>query len=257
MNDNPQKPAALPKSKDRSEPIYLLEKVEKVREKGGVVFQLSVPEFKVRAGEIVAVVGPSGCGKSTLLDMLGLVLSASSADRFSLSFKDGSPLELKNLPEAQLALIRRRHIGYVLQTGGLLPFLSVGANIALPARLNGQPGVEKRVAAIATRLGIGDQLTKKPAHLSGGQRQRTAIARALVHQPAIVLADEPTAAVDELTALEIRDTFKELAEELNVALVLVTHDRSLAKGTAHRTMSFEISKPDGRTTASKVVEVQL
>lgn len=235
--------------------VYRLRNVRKVREKGGVTFELRVPEFTVRRGEFIAVVGPSGCGKSTLLDMLGLVLKPSEAQEFS--FRCGGEknglIGLAGLSERELADVRRRCIGYVLQSGGLLPFLSVRDNILLPCRLNGLRGAEN-VAALAGRLGIADQLGKKPQHLSGGQRQRVAIARALAHRPPFVLADEPTAAVDKLTAEEIQKQFKEISRQLGVTLVLVTHDLGLARAGADRIFSFKIARNSGEYTVSTLVE---
>ncbi|MGE4293851.1 MAG: ABC transporter ATP-binding protein [Desulfovibrio sp.] len=234
--------------------VYRLLDVCKLREKGGVSFELRIPEFTVRRGEFIAVVGPSGCGKSTLLDMLGLVLKPSEAREFA--FRCGGENELVSLAglkERRLAEVRRSCIGYVLQSGGLLPFLSVRENILLPCRLNDQRGAET-VAALAARLGIADQLGKKPQHLSGGQRQRVAIARALAHRPPFVLADEPTAAVDKLTAEEIQKQFKEISRQLGVTLVLVTHDLGLARSGADRIFSFRIRRDGPERTVSTLVE---
>jgi len=232
----------------------------KIREKGGVRFELRIPSLEAAAGEFLAVVGPSGCGKSTLLDMLGLVLSPDSADLFALAPRlktgTGAVVDLLNKPESVLSMLRRREIGYVLQSGGLLPYLTVLENILLPCQLNHYPveATETGAERIAQQLGIGEQLNKKPAHLSGGQRQRVAIARAMAHAPCLVLADEPTAAVDHLTALEIRDTFRALAREQGVALIMVTHDRNLIKGCADRTVTFDLRKIAPGHTLSTLVE---
>lgn len=239
---------------NHEQPLYHLRQVVKVREKGGTRFELSVPEMAVRPGRFIAVVGPSGCGKSTLLDLLGLVLQPSSAERMSLTLGDRT-VDLTDLPESGLAAVRQSCIGYVLQTGGLLPFLSVADNIRLPLKLNGRTDDEGRVEALAARLGIADQLSKKPAHLSGGQRQRAAIARALAHRPPIVLADEPTAAVDELAALEIRDVFKELTAELGVTLIMVTHNWELIRGAVDASYTFDLTKPRPDWTTAVVREV--
>ena len=129
-------------------------------------------------------------------------------------------------------------------------------NILLPCLLNRHPAepAAKEVERVAQQLGIRDQLTKKPAHLSGGQRQRVAIARAMAHGPCQVLADEPTAAVDHLTALEIRDAFRALAREQDVALIMVTHDRNLIKGCADRSVTFNVRKIAPGHTLSTLVE---
>lgn len=219
----------------------------KSREKGGMRFDLRIPSFRADAGEFVAVVGQSGCGKSTLLDMLGLVLRPDAAQEFSLvpRLKKRASVNLLRMPERMLALLRRREIGYVLQSGGLLPYLTVRANIMLPCRLNGYPedASEERAIMLAGILDIEEHLDKKPAFLSGGQRQRVAIARALAHSPKLVLADEPTAAVDNFTAREIRDAFRRIAAEQQVALIMVTHDRELIKGCTDRIVGFRIEKP--------------
>jgi len=241
-------------------PVLAVKNMVKIREKGGVRFELRIPSLEVAAGEFLAVVGASGCGKSTLLDMLGLVLKPDSAELFTLAprlkTRQGAKVNLLNKPERVLSLLRRREIGYVLQSGGLLPYLTVRENILLPCLLNRYPAdlAAKETERIAQQLGISDQLTKKPAHLSGGQRQRVAIARAMAHGPCQVLADEPTAAVDHLTALEIRDAFRSLAREQGVALIMVTHDRNLIKGCADRSVTFDVRKIASGHTLSTLVE---
>ncbi|MFH2132436.1 MAG: ATP-binding cassette domain-containing protein [bacterium] len=224
------------------------------RSQAGIHFQLIVPELDLAPGQFAAVVGPSGCGKSTLLDILGLVLKPLHIEHFSIAGTDG-PIDLTGLSQAKLAAVRSRHIGYVLQTGGLLPFLSVRQNIALPLRLNRQkdPGL---VEAIAKTLGIDEQLNKLPSFLSGGQRQRVAIARALVHKPRIVLADEPTAAVDELTAMEIRDQFRAISRKFGITTIMVTHDRSLLRGQVDRVFNFNIERKTCELTTSTLQEVE-
>jgi putative ABC transport system ATP-binding protein len=236
---------------------YRLRGVRKQREKGGTVFELQVPSLRILKGEFVAVLGPSGCGKSTLLDMLALVLRPTSAAELSVGVTQNGVPRLEDIlamDEKHLAWVRKKHIGYVLQNGGLLPFLSVRDNILLTCRLNHIRGREKGVDALGRRLGILDQLSKKPAHLSTGQRQRAAIARALVHAPAIVLADEPTASVDKLSALEIRNTFRELTRETGASLLMVTHDEALVRGAADRVLTFRIDRAGGGRTVSRLVE---
>lgn len=241
-------------------PVLTVKNMVKTREKGGVRFELRIPSLEVAAGEFLAVVGASGCGKSTLLDILGLVLKPDTAEIFALAPRlkngQGAKVNLLNKPESMLSMLRRREIGYVLQSGGLLPYLTVRENILLPCLLNRYPTeiAEKETERIAGQLGIADQLSKKPAHLSGGQRQRVAIARAMAHAPCLVLADEPTAAVDNLTALEIRDAFRALAREQRVTLIMVTHDRNLIKGCADRSVTFDVRKIAPSHTHSTLVE---
>jgi len=215
--------------------VYQLTQVVRKREKGGNLFELRIEEFNIRAGEFVAIVGESGCGKSTLLDMLGLALKPDSANNFKIRNS-----QVMGLGESDLADIRKSHIGYVLQTGGLLPFLTVKENILLPCRINGMDNMESHVEKLAERLNISNQLNKKPQFLSGGQRQRVAIARALAHRPPIVLADEPTAAVDKLTARKIMNEFKQLTKEMGVTLLMVTHDLDLVSKVADRMFTFYI-----------------
>lgn len=229
--------------------------VKKRREKGDQVFELHVPEFRIKRGEFISIVGESGCGKSTLLDMLGLLLTPTVCQRFHYSVRHPLPgADIERLNAPQLAAIRRRDMGYVLQSGGLLPFLRVRDNIRLPRRINGLAPDSAAVTRICDRLGIAGQLPKLPAFLSGGQRQRVAIARALAHEPPLVLADEPTAAVDKLTAREIRDTFKELTAQMGVTVIVVTHDLDLMLPVSDRAFTFELVKASGSHTISTCVE---
>lgn len=226
-------------------PVYHLLDVRKTRTKGGVTFILQVPDLTVNRGEFLAVVGPSGCGKSTLLDMLALVLAPSAAACFDIYVSLSDKIQhflIDSLSVNDKARIRGKHIGYVLQNGGLLPFLNVRENILLTAAISGVRVEPKEFDGLISRLGLGDQLGKKPQHLSGGQRQRVAVARALVHRPAIILADEPTAAVDYPTALDIRDELKELARAVDSAVIMVTHDRSLVQDIADAEVSFEVER---------------
>jgi putative ABC transport system ATP-binding protein len=223
----------------------------KIREKGGVSFELQVPQLDIRPGEFIAVVGPSGCGKSTLLDFLALVLRPTAYGAYNY-YSPAGRFDLGSLNEKGLANVRRSELGYVLQSGGLLPYLTVADNILLPARLNGLPLKlsKKYMVALAERLGIAGQLSKKPAHLSGGQRQRAAIARALIHRPRLVLADEPTAAVDFPTAKEICAIFRELTQTQGQALVMVSHDLNLVRQAADRFITFQLQRSTENHTVS-------
>ena len=206
------------------------------RHKNGASFTLEVPELEVKRGEILAIVGQSGCGKSTLTDTLGLILEPTSAGSFMLEGKCGSVK----------AQIRGSEIGYVLQSGGLFPFLDVLDNIMLPGRLLGisESVLKERAVELASSIGIADQLHKKPQHLSGGQRQRVAIARAVVHNPPIVLADEPTAAVDQVSANDICVLLRKIVQENNASLVIVSHDRELMKKYADYEVTFKLNKDE-------------
>lgn len=186
----------------------------------------------VARGAKIALIGESGSGKSTLLELLAMILQPSAAEEFSFAPSRGSAQDVGALWLAQaadeLGALRSRHIGYVLQYGGLLPYLSVRENIELSRRLLGLPQTD-RAAALAGELGIAAQLDKRPGELSVGQRQRAAIARALAHEPGVILADEPTAALDPANAERIFALLVELADALGVTLITATHAHGLAE----------------------------
>jgi putative ABC transport system ATP-binding protein len=202
-------------------------------------FRLEVPAFTVAAGEFVALTGDSGSGKSTLLDLLALVLKPDRMERFRFH-PDGAaePVDIAAAwtrgGDRRLADLRRRYMGYVPQSGGLLPYLTVAGNLRLPLRLNGRPADRTLIAEAAAHLGVAHVLNSKPARLSGGERQRVAILRALMHRPVLVLADEPTAAVDKPRAAAIVADFRALARMAGTAVVMVTHDHDLIAGQADR-----------------------
>ncbi len=208
-------------------PLLALRGVVARRGAGAGGFRLDVPALELRRGDRLALLGPSGSGKSTLLELLALAAPPEAAEVFRFAPGD-TMLDVAAAwagPRAALDGWRARHVGFVLQTGALLPFLSVGDNIALQAELAG--GVRRsRVAELAARLGLGGQLSKLPAALSVGQRQRAAVARALVHRPALVLADEPTASVDPALAEEVLALLAEEAAAAGAALVIASHDHA-------------------------------
>lgn len=233
--------------------MYQLLDVRKHRAQGGSAFELQIPELEIRAGELVAVVGESGCGKSTLLDLLALVMrpTESRAFRFtdpdSRQTRDAAAL-WHDQREDELARLRRCHMGYVLQTGGLLPFLSVRANIELSARICGREGAP--IQQIVNHLGIGSCLDRMPSALSVGQRQRVAIARAVAHGPALILADEPTAAVDKRRATQIMERLALLARQHHATVVVVTHDRPLVAPLMDRGYGFAVTAETEELTVS-------
>ena len=228
-------------------PLVLLRGMTKRREQGGSAFELHVPALDIAVGELVAVVGDSGCGKSTLLDILALVMEPTNVEGFELRLGDDETvIDVRALwntgAEAQLAAFRRDHLGYVLQTGGLLPFLSVAENITLPARVKGLPDSLALIGDLAERMGLGGCLERMPDSLSIGQRQRVAILRALLHGPRLVLADEPTAAVDKARAEAIMRDLHMLAREQSASVVVVTHDVALVADFADRTYGFRMEQ---------------
>jgi len=195
-------------------------------------FTLRVPRLDIGAGARMAFVGHSGCGKSTLLEMLALLLAPTHCGTLAFSPAAEAAHDVAELWAAaggadRLSALRGRYIGFVLQTGGLLPFLTVRENIELPRRLLRLPA-GGTAAELAERLGIGEQLHKRPATLSVGQRQRAGIARALAHAPPVVIADEPTAALDPVNAEAVMRLLVELAGEQGVTLVVATHEQRLA-----------------------------
>lgn len=237
--------------------VFELKNISISREKGGVTFRLEIPKLAIYSGEFIGVIGSSGCGKSTFLDILGLILSIDSSERFRLSVKQKNTIfkqEISSLSDKKLADIRREHIGYILQSGGLLPFLSVQENILLSEKLNSKNISQESFHKLVSLLGIEGQINKKPQYLSGGQRQRVAIARALIHNPEIILADEPTASVDKPTAIEIRDQLKKLAKAYGSSVLMVTHDIDMVENLSDRLFTFEVSKVSDNLVVSKVIE---
>ena len=177
----------------------------------------------IEAGEFVSIIGPSGSGKSTLMNIVGCLDSPSSGT-YTLAGE-----ETARLNKDKLAEIRNRSIGFVFQSFNLLPRESAVENVELPLIYAGVPPQERRKRAmdILKRVELGGREFHLPNELSGGQRQRVAIARALATQPKILLADEPTGALDTKTGAQIMELFKELQEE-GVTLIMVTHDRDVA-----------------------------
>ncbi|MBC8243215.1 MAG: ABC transporter ATP-binding protein [Verrucomicrobia bacterium] len=179
----------------------------------------------VRRGDSVAVVGPSGSGKSTLLNILG---SLDSPTRGSIQL-DGQ--ELADLPEQELASVRNKKIGFIFQSHHLLPQCSVLENVLLPTLAeNGKApaAAVERARQLLERVGLGHRLTHRPAQLSGGECQRVAVVRALINQPSLILADEPTGALDHSTAQSLADLLVELNRDDHVTLIVVTHSTELA-----------------------------
>ena len=213
-------------------PLLQLRGLRLVRGEGDNAFELRLPELAVARGELLAVTGRSGSGKSSLLEVLGLILRPQQAQGFALHL-DGITHDLMALwqrgAQDALATLRAKGFGFVLQTGGLLPFLSVRENLLLPRRLLGLPLDDELVGALPQALGITDVLGKMPAQLSIGERQRVAIARALAHHPPLLLADEPTAALDPEHAQRVFALLIELVRRFHMSAVVVTHDWDLVR----------------------------
>lgn len=185
---------------------------------------LDAVSLEVVPGECVALLGRSGSGKSTLLNMLAGI------DRPDRGTVELLGHHLAELGEPALTLLRRREIGFVYQFFNLIPTLKVSENLALPLELNGVGGrdIARRVGTLLERLGLGSRSRAYPDQLSGGEQQRVAIGRALIHQPSLVLADEPTGNLDAETGEQILALLSELFHERNQTLVLVTHSLAVS-----------------------------
>ena len=231
-------------------PVLIVENVRKRFSWGSAAFELHIPRFEAFAGDFVAVLGSSGCGKSSFLDLIGLIRSPDHCDRMALISAGGECFDLADAGESLRARIRRQHIGYLLQDGGLMSFLSGRGNMALTRVLAGLTGNLDPCRRLVHRLGLTEHLGRKPSFLSGGQRQRMGLARALAHRPLLLLADEPTAAVDKLTAREVVDELLGLAREEQTLVIMVTHDRHLVEDRADCIVTFDLSRPGENDTLS-------
>ena len=181
--------------------------------------------LEVARGEFVAVVGPSGCGKTTLLHLCG------GMDRATAGTVTVEGMALADLDDEALTGLRRERVGFVFQFFNLLPTLTLAENIALPLLLAGVPPDEgaARAREGAERVGLGHRLAHYPAQVSGGELQRAAVARAVIHQPALVIADEPTGNLDTATGRRVLEVLRTLHRETGVAVLLATHDPLIAE----------------------------
>ena len=223
-------------------PLIVAEALEKTYSEGATpVAALRGVSLSLERGDFVALTGPSGCGKSTLLHLCG-AMDRPSAGKLTIEGRD-----VGGLNDDALTSLRRDRIGFVFQFFNLLPTLTIGDNIALPCLLAGLPAktAESRAAELAARVGIGHRLTHYPQQVSGGEAQRAAIARALVHQPALLIADEPTGNLDSANGATVLALLAELNRDLGVTMLLATHAAEVA-AAAGRTLRMR----DGRLDAA-------
>ena len=197
--------------------------------------------FSVEKGEFLAIIGPSGSGKSTLLHILGGVDVPTSG---SVVFYQ---TDISNLDETALAIFRRRQIGLIYQFYNLIPILTVQENLTLPLLLDGRKPDKKQIDTLVKRLGLENRLDHLPNQLSGGQQQRVSIGRALVNNPALMLADEPTGNLDSENSKEIISLLRQFNKEFNQTVIIITHDEKIAN-SADRVITIE----DGKITGDEV-----
>jgi lipoprotein-releasing system ATP-binding protein len=213
---------------------------------GGLITVLDGVNLNVARGEMVAIVGASGAGKSTLLHLLG-ALDRPTRGRISIA---GEIIEERS--DEELSVLRNRRVGFVFQFHHLLREFSALENVMMPLRIAGweTQRAQGRAEELLSRVGLAGRMSHRPSELSGGEQQRTAVARALAIDPAILLADEPSGNLDHLNSSRLHDLFVELSRDLEIAMVVVTHNRSLAL-RADRALLLE----DGRLTDTGVREV--
>ena len=198
--------------------------------------------FAVPKGQFVAIIGPSGSGKSTLLHILGGVDTATSGNVFI------EDTNISKLDETALAIFRRRQIGLIYQFYNLIPILNVEENITLPLLLDGQSVNQKKLDLLLDSLGLKDRVKHLPNQLSGGQQQRVSIGRALMNNPALVLADEPTGNLDSKNSKEIVDLLRTINKENNQTVIIITLDDRIAM-SADRIIAIE----DGKIVKDEVI----
>ena len=208
-----------------------------IHKKYGPVEVLKGVDIKIDAGEIVSIVGPSGSGKSTLLHILGTLDKPDLGEVFLYQNN------ITNLQGNKLSDFRNRHIGFVFQFHHLLPEFSALENVCIPGWLGskGRNEIKERSMQLLKLLGLKDRLENKPNQLSGGEQQRVAVARALINQPDIVFADEPTGNLDTVNAKELHQLFFNLRKEFNQTFLIVTHNEELAQ-LSDRTLTMKDGK---------------
>lgn len=189
-------------------------------------------DLSIDKGEVVSIVGASGSGKSTLLHILGTL---DAGDRGLVTIND---TEVAKLSRQELSRFRNHNIGFIFQFHNLFPEFTALENACIPAYIQGSKNAESRAEQLLKRLGLGDRMNHKPSELSGGEQQRVSVARALINNPSIVFADEPSGNLDSSSAEELHQLFFDLRKELNQTFVIVTHNMDLA-GMADRKLEIK------------------
>jgi len=204
---------------------------------GGQIVVLDGVDLQIARGEMVAIIGSSGAGKSTLLHLLG-ALDRPTSGRVLI---DGRPLD--GMADDAVSVLRNRTVGFVFQFHHLLREFTALENVMMPLRIAGtdEAQAQRRAMTLLERVGLGGRVHHRPGALSGGEQQRTAVARALAADPAVLLADEPSGNLDHMNSERLHDLFADLARELEIAMIVVTHNRSLA-ARADRILQLEDAK---------------
>ncbi|MEU8954899.1 ABC transporter ATP-binding protein [Streptomyces sp. NPDC048518] len=231
---------------DHDEARQTVVRLDGVHKEFGDAKALDGLSLEIKAGDAVAVMGPSGCGKSTLLNMVA------GLDRPTSGTVEVQGHDLGKLNETGLALFRRRHVGMIFQFFNLIDDLPVLDNVALAAQLTGAPArqARRRALELLDELGVAKRRNNYPATLSGGERQRVAVARALMNRPALLLADEPTGALDSRSGEQVMDLLIDL-NQIGQTLLIVTHDPQLATRCASRLVEVA----DGQVARERTLEV--
>lgn len=200
------------------------------------VHALNHVSFSVRKGEFIAIIGESGSGKSTLLNVIGALDSATSGKVWI----DGQ--DIFSMPEKKLTVFRRQHIGFIFQSFNLIPELDVEQNITFPLLLDYKRPDQKFVNELLNVLGLTERRHHLPSQLSGGQQQRVALARTLAQNPEIILADEPVAALDPVTAKQVMSDFRKINQDMNISILINIHHVELALEYADRIIGIRAGK---------------